>query len=297
MSSEKKGILSAIGAYVLWGVLPLYWKALHEVPAPQILAHRTLWSFVFLAGWVLALREGAALRRSARGSRTWFGSAAAATLLAVNWLTYIWAVNAERIVETSLGYYINPLVSVLLGVVLLGERLRPLQWASLALAAAGVIYLALLSRAPPWIALVLALSFGLYGLAKKTASLGALHGVTVETAVLAVPALGYLLFAEHQGTGALGHGTAGLNVLLVLTGVVTALPLLLFAWAARRIRLSTIGVLQYISPSCGLLVGVGVYHEPFSGRRALGFGVIWAALLIYWLEGFWTQRRLRPVLA
>jgi chloramphenicol-sensitive protein RarD len=293
MFSDKRGILSAVGAYLLWGVLPVYWKALHAVPALQVLAHRTVWSFVFLAGLVLLRREGPALRASAGTVRILLGYAAAACLLATNWLTYIWAVNADRIVETSLGYYINPLVSVLLGVVFLRERLRPVQWLAVALAAAGVVYLTAQHGKLPWIALVLPFSFGLYGLAKKLAPLGALHGLTVETGLSLAPGLGYLLFVERQGTGAFGHATVETSLLLALAGLVTALPLLLFAHAAQRINLSTLGILQYIAPTCGLIVGVRLYHEPFTIPLFIGFAVIWVALIVYWGEGALRLRRLR----
>lgn len=281
----------AVGAYLLWGVLPVYWKALQSVPAPQILAHRVVWSFALLLGLVLMRREGRRLREAA-GRRAVVLYSLAAALLSVNWLTYIWAVNAGRIVETSLGYFINPLVSVLLGVLFLRERLRRAQWLAVALAAAGVGYLTWEHGALPWVALVLASTFALYGFLKKTAPLGALHGLTLETAILWAPAVVYLAVQEGLGRGALGHGSVGTNVLLVMTGLVTALPLLMFAAAARRITLSTIGLLQYVAPTCQLLIGVLLYREPFDRARLVGFTLIWVALALYSAESLWRLRRL-----
>lgn len=295
MKPARKGVWCAVGAYVLWGLLPLYWKALQPVSAPQILAHRIVWSFAFLALLVVLRKEGVAFVAPGARCRTVLTYLLAACLLTVNWFTYIWSVNAGRIVETSLGYYINPLVSVLLGVVGLRESLRRVQWLSVGLAAVGVLYLTWQYGAFPWIALVLACSFGFYGLIKKTAALTALPGLVLETAMLTAPALGYLMVIESRGTGAFGHTSWSTSLLLAFTGVVTALPLLLFASAARQVNLSTLGLLQYISPTCGLVLGVWLYHEPFPRPRLLGFGIIWLALLIYWLEGAWTLRANRSV--
>ena len=292
MSSSRRGVWLAVGAYALWGVLPVYWKAVQSVPAPEILAHRIVWSFLFLAGLVFLGREWTAFRQglSARTAGIYAG---AALVLSVNWLTYIWAVNASRIVETSLGYFINPLVSVALGMVFLHERLRRLQWLCIALAAGGVAWLTWQHGSLPWVALVLAFSFGLYGLLKKTAPLPALQGLTLETALLWLPALGWLLFREAQGQAAFGHAGLRTTALLFFTGVVTALPLLLFAAAARKVSLTTLGLLQYMAPSCQLLIGVTVYHEPFGRDRLLGFGLIWGALALYSIEGVWRARQSR----
>jgi len=277
-----------VGAFVLWGVLPVYWKALQAIPAGQILAHRVVWSAILLIGLVLVRGEFRALRAATGGRALWIYSGAA-ILLAVNWLTYIWAVNAARIVETSLGYFINPLVSVLLGVVFLRERLGRMQWLAVGMAGAGVLYLTWQQGALPWVAVLLASTFGLYGLLKKTAPLGALPGLTLETALLGLPALAWLLGLEANGTCAWGHAGLRTTVLLTLTGVITTLPLLLFAAAVRRINLTTIGLLQYISPSCGLLIGVAVYGEPFDRTRWPGFVLIWAALAVYSLESAWRR--------
>jgi chloramphenicol-sensitive protein RarD len=287
----NKGILFAIAAYSLWGFLPIYWKTIDEVPATQILSHRIIWSFIFLLGIIFIKKDLGAFRFAIRSRKTLAIFSGAALLISVNWLIYIWAVNAGFIVETSLGYFINPLVSVLLGVIFLKEKLRPMQWVPVGLAAAGVLYLTFSFGVLPWIALVLASTFGLYGLIKKTASLNSLHGLSLETGILFLPAVGFLLLAEGQGSGSLGHLGWRTDFLLILTGVVTALPLLLFATAARRINLSTLGILQYIAPSTQFLIGVFLYGEPLTTSRLVGFAFIWAALLIYSLENIFERRK------
>jgi chloramphenicol-sensitive protein RarD len=281
-----------VGAYLIWGVLPVYWKMLQKVPAPQILAHRIIWSFVFLLGIVLARREWAPLR-AAVVRRNLLIYSAAALLLTVNWFTYIWAVNDGRIVETSLGYFINPLVSVMLGVIFLREKMRPAQWLAVGVAGVGVAYLTLRFGSVPWVALVLAMSFALYGLMKKTAPLRALQGLTLETGMLWLPALVCLILMEATGSAAFGHSGPHTTLLLLGTGVATAFPLLLFAAAARSVSLVTVGLLQYIAPSCQLVIGVAIYGEPFGRERLAGFGLIWTALVLYWLEGVWHLRRRR----
>lgn len=288
--APRRGVWAAISAYALWGLLPLYWKALHDVPARHILAHRIVWSCVVLAGLVAVRREWRVLAAAARHVRTLAIYLVAAILLALNWFTYIWAVNSDRIVESSLGYYINPLVSVVLGVMVLRERLRRIQWLAVLGAGCGVLYLTLHYGQFPWLALALAMSFGLYGLMKKTAPLPALPGLAIETFMLLLPALAYLVWLQRAGPGAFGGGGGSRTALLVLSGGVTVLPLLLFAQAARQVRLSTMGVLQYISPSLGLAIGVLVYGEPFPRPRLIGFAIIWASLLTYWVEGAWRSR-------
>lgn len=290
MTATRQGVWLAVGAYGLWGVLPVYWKALHRVPAPEILAHRIIWSLVFLLVLVGVRREWRALQPGLRAGNL-RRYAAAAALLAVNWLTYIWAVNAGRIVETSLGYFINPLVSVALGVAVLRERLRRGQALCILLAAGAVVWLTAREGALPWVALVLAGSFALYGLLKKTAPLPALPGLVVETALLAVPALAFWAARETAGRAAFGHAGPGVTLLLLFTGVATALPLLLFAAAARRVSLTTLGLLQYLAPSLQLLIGVAVYDELFGRDRAVAFALIWTALGLYRLEGWWRSRR------
>ena len=223
---------------------------------------------------------------------------ASALLLSVNWFVYIWGVNAGFIVETSLGYFINPLVSVLMGVFFLGEQLRKGQWLAIALAGVGVIYLTVRYGALPWIALTLATSFALYGLIRKTAPLGSLEGLSLETALMFIPALGYLVYLESLGTAAFGHVDGLTTGLLMFAGAATAVPLLFFAAGARRTRLATIGILQYIAPTLQFLIGVLIYHEPFTADRLVGFGFIWLALFIYSGENIWFSRqrpRLRPV--
>ena len=287
----NKGILYAAGAYLLWGLLPLYWKALHDVPSSQIVAHRLVWSLVFVGLLLTARRNWGWLGKAIRQPRVLLIFALSGTLLTVNWLVYIWGVNAGFIVETSLGYFINPLVNVLLGYVFLKERLRPMQWGALAVALAGVLYLTFSYGAFPWIALTLAFSFGLYGLIRKTAALNSAEGLFVETAVLFLPALGFLLFHELRGTGALGHVDGLTTLLLIGAGAVTSIPLILFAAGARRVTLTTLGLLQYIAPTMQFLIGVLVYGEPFGVGRVVGFGLIWAALVLYTAESLMNRRR------
>jgi len=287
----NKGTLYAVGAYTLWGLLPLFWKALANVPALEILSHRIVWSLAFLALLQFVRRSWPSLRRDLRRRRELTILGGAALLLGVNWYIYIWAVNAGFVVETSLGYFINPLFSVFLGAVLLHERLRPLQWAAVSLAAAGVLYLTFSYGALPWIALTLAFTFGVYGLLKKQAPFSALNGLTLETAVLVLPALGYITVRQAAGAGALGTIDATTTALLIATGIATGLPLLLFAAGARRIRLSTLGILQYIAPTMQFLLGIFLYREPFTAARLLGFAVIWLALALYSVENLVIRRR------
>ena len=287
----NKGIVYAAGAYILWGLLPLYWKALHDVPSSQIVAHRLVWSLVFVGLVLTARRNWGWLGKALRQPRVLLIFALSGVLLTVNWLVYIWGVNAGFIVETSLGYFINPLVNVLLGDVFLKERLRPVQWGALAVALAGVLYLTFSYGAFPWIALTLAFSFGFYGLIRKTAALGSAEGLFVETAVLFLPALGFLLFHELRGTGALGHVDARTTLLLIGAGAVTSIPLILFAAGARRVTMTTLGLLQYIAPTMQFLIGVVIYGEPFGMGRVVGFGLIWLALVLYTSESLIVRRR------
>lgn len=287
----NKGVLYALGAYLLWGILPVYWKALAQVPAVQILSHRVIWSVFFLVMMLAARKELVGLRTALFAPGRLAVVLLAAALLTVNWLTYIWGVNAGYIVETSLGYFINPLVSVLMGVMILRERLRPIQWVPVGLAAIGVLYLTFNYGRLPWIALVLAFTFGFYGLVKKTAPLEARYGLTLETGAMFGPALLFLLFVGLQGEGYLLGASAWITILLVGTGLVTAFPLLLFGMAAQRIPLTAVGILQYLAPSLQFLIGVFIYHEPFTLERLIGFSIIWLALVIYTLEGLLARRR------
>lgn len=280
----RKGIVYAGGAYVLWGLLPLYWKALQGVPALEILAHRMVWSLVVVLALLAVQRHWRWLWPALSNGRVLLTFLASALLLSVNWFVYIWAVNAGHVVEASLGYFINPLVNVLLGVLFLRERLRLWQGVAIALALGGVLYLTISVGALPWIALTLAGSFGFYGLIRKTATLNSLEGLTLETLLLFVPALVYLLALQSRGQGAFGHTDVFTTLLLIVSGVATATPLLLFAAGARQITLTTLGLLQYIAPTLQFLIGVLVYNEPLTTARLIGFALIWGALLVYTLE-------------
>ncbi len=287
-----KGSWYAVGAYAAWGLLTIYWKWLHHVSAMQLISHRVLWSCLILWGVILFSSQRQVFPRAVAWPRVLLVYAIAAGLLAANWLTYIWAVNAGFIIEASLGYFINPLLSVLLGVAFLGERLRLWQWGSIGLAAIGVLYLTLTYGSLPWIALTLAFTFSLYGLIKKTSLLGSVHGLTLETSLLFLPALFYLLYVDRTGQGAFTHTGLGMDILMVGAGLVTTIPLLLFASAAQRIPLSLVGLFQYITPTLQFLIGVLIYHEPFTPYRFFGFGIVWAALAIFAIEGLIVRRAL-----
>jgi chloramphenicol-sensitive protein RarD len=287
----NKGILAGIGAYTLWGLFPIYWRLLEQDPAIEILAHRMVWSLVFVAGILTIQKEWRWLREVIHNRRTLLVYTLAAILLSLNWYTYIWAVNAGYVVEASLGYFINPLVNFLFGVIFLGEKLRGGQVASVILAGLGVIYLTVNYGSLPWISLVLAFTFGMYGLIKKTAALDSMHGFSLETLVLFLPALAYLFYRNATGVGAFIHQGVLITVLLILAGPVTSIPLLLFGYAARKIPLSMLGFIQYITPTLQFLLGVFVYFEPFPKARLVGFCIIWLALLLYSLEGVWFNRK------
>lgn len=276
---RQTGLVLAVGAYTIWGLLPLYLRLLREVPALQILAHRVLWSLLLLIGIVLALGRGRTIWRAARG-RTLLMLAASAGLIAVNWLVYIWAVQHGHVLEASLGYFINPLVNVALGYAVLKERIGPIQRLAVGIAAAGVAVLAISGGGALWISLTLAASFGLYGLVRKVVAIDALGGLTVETALLALPSLVLL-----AGMGAAGEGTFGqdraMDGLLILSGVVTAAPLLLFAAAARRMPYATLGLLQYIAPSLQFAEAVLLFGEPLRTVHLVTFGLIWAGCGLY----------------
>lgn len=288
---SAEGLLTAAAAFVIWGAFPLYLKPLHDVPSMQIIAHRIAWACVFVLVWL-------AVRGDLGRMRKLFGNPAiiarltlSAVLITVNWVAYVWGVGHGHVVETSLGYFINPLVNVMLGVVVLRERLNIAQWSAVGLAALAVIYLGVAAGAPPWIALTIAASFSLYGLLRKVVQVEALEGLAFETLVLTPLALGYLLWCESAGTGAFRHSNVRVDALLVGCGVITAVPLFLFAFGARRIPYSTLGLLLYIAPSLQLLSGIFLYREPFAGSRAFGFALIWLALLVYAGDGVWRARR------
>ena len=287
----NSGILAAIGAYVLWGLLPIYWKSVQTVPPLEVLCHRTAWSLLFLLFLLIWSKRWQWLRQASKSPVTLITFLITSSILGLNWFVYIWAVNADHILDASLGYFVNPLISVLLGTIFLKERLRPWQWVAIGIALCGVVFLTLGYGAFPWIALTLATTFGFYGLLRKTASLEALEGLALETAVLSVPALAYLVYLELTGAASFGHTATATDVLLAFTGIATALPLLLFAYAARKVTLATVGVLQYIAPTLQFLLGVWVYGETFAATRMIGFGAVWIALLLYSLEGVLERRR------
>jgi len=287
----NKGVWTAAGAYTIWGMFPIYWKWLQHVPALQSICHRIVWSCLILLGVFLFVHRSRDFRivfLTRTVIRTYI---LAAVLIAVNWLVYIWSVNSGYIVEASLGYFINPLLSILMGVIFLRERLRAWQWLPIGLSAAGVLYLTLFYGRPPWIALTLATSFGLYGLVKKTAPLGSFLGLLIETGLLFVPAFGYLLYADHIGQGAFLHTGTVSDLLMVGAGLITTVPLLMFASALKQIPLFLVGILQYITPTLQFLLGVLVYHEPFSHSKLIGFGLVWMALIIFGMEGYLAGRR------
>lgn len=285
------GVLYAALAYTAWGLFPIFFKQLASVNALEVVMHRTVWSLVFLLGVLAVRRHWAWLRPVLRSPRVLGAFALSAVLLAANWSTYVWAVQNAHVLDASLGYFILPLVNVALGFVFLHERPRPGQWLAVAVAAAGVLWLTVQAGRVPWVALVLALTFGFYGLLRKVGALGALEGLTLETLVLSPVAAGLLAWWSWQGQGALVQGDATTLGWLLLAGPLTAVPLLLFAAGARRVSMSTMGILQYISPSLQLLLGVWLYGEVFASARALGFCLIWAALGVYGLEGWWNSRQ------
>ncbi len=279
------GMLAALSAFIIWGVLPIYWKALKAAPPLEILCHRMSWSLIVTLGLILATRRFQEFRVVAanRGNLLIFGSSA--FLLALNWLIYIWAVNAGFIVEASLGYFINPLISVVMGVIFFKERLRPGQCAALFLVVAGVVYLTVFYGRFPWIALSLAASFATYGLLHKKSSVSSIDALGLEILIFFIPAAGYLFYLEGSGGGYFIHGGLLPSLLLVGTGIITSFPLLLFGYATHKIPLSTLGLLQYTAPSINFFIGIFLYHEDFPRERMIGFLIIWTALLLYLLEG------------
>ncbi len=285
------GIAYATLAFVMWGLFPLYFRQIAAVPPLEVVLHRSVWSLLFVIVLLALLRRFGWMRELAAHPLRLGQFALSALLLSANWLLYVHAIGSAQVVEASLGYFINPIVSVLLGVLVLQERLNKLQWASVALAAAGVLWLTLLNGSLPWIALALAVSFAIYGLIRKTASLGALEGLALETMLLAPVALPALAWWSFSGRGAMAQGDLELDAWLVIGGPLTALPLLLFAAGARRLPLATVGLLQYLSPTIQLALGVWLFHEPFDRVRLLGFVFIWAGLALYSVDGWWRSRR------
>ncbi len=286
----NKGIWYGIAAYAMWGFFPIYWKLLHDVPALQLLGHRILWSFLLLLAFIFITRQWKDFRSVAFNGKTLRIYTVAGVLLSLNWLIYVWGVNAGFIVETSLGYFINPLLSVLFGVIFLREKLRPMQWVPVVIAAIGVTYLTVTYGRPPWIALSLAVTFGLYGLVKKLSPLGSVFGLTLETGIVFPLAIIYLIVLQAGGSGAFLHDGVTVDLLLVGAGIVTTIPLLMFASAAKQIPLNMIGVLQYFAPTIQFLIGVFIYKEPFDHTRLIGFSIVWLALVIFWVENLIAHR-------
>jgi chloramphenicol-sensitive protein RarD len=275
---------------VIWGLFPLYWKWLQHVPALQLICHRIVWSCLILAGVILCMRRSREFRTAALTPSVVRIYTAAALLVGINWLVYVWAVNAGFIVEASLGYFINPLLSIFLGVIVLRERLRVWQWLPIGLTALGVLYLTFTYGRLPWIALTLAFTFGLYGLVKKTAPLGSLYGLALETGLLLLPALLYLVYADGIDQGAFLHTGTVSDLLMMGAGLITTAPLLLFASAVQRIPLFLVGILQFITPTLQFLIGVLIYQEPFTYDKLIGFGMVWIALIIFGVEGYFARR-------
>jgi len=286
----QKGTFYGIIAYVLWGIFPIYWKWLRDVNALEILCHRIIWAFVFILCLQVIRKDWRWIKIIIQRPRRIALFVLTATILSVNWLTFIWAVNHGFIVEASLGYFINPLLNVLLGFIFLREHLRPGQLVAILLAVIGVGYLTFNYGMFPWIALTLACTFSLYGLLRKIGPLGSIEGLSMETAILLLPALLTILMMAQGGNVAFGQQGIIITVLLMLAGVVTATPLLFFAAAARRITFTALGLLLYISPSLQFILGVFVYHEPFNRARFIGFCFIWSALVFYTIEGYRNRR-------
>jgi chloramphenicol-sensitive protein RarD len=287
----RRGFLLGVAAYVMWGMFPLYWPLLEPAGAFEILAHRVLWSCITMFVLLFVLRRTSHLKRVWRDRRVRVLLTVAAAVISVNWATYIWGVNNGRVVETSLGYFINPLVTVLMGVLILHERLRPLQWVAMGIATSAVVVLTLDYGRLPYVALVLAVSFGSYGLCKKTANVGATESLTLETAVIAPVALAYVLVLGASGSSNFGDHGAGHTLLFLSTGIVTAIPLICFGGAATRVSMVTLGLLQYLAPILQFALGVLWYHEDMPAGRWIGFVLVWIALAIFTVEAINHRRR------
>jgi chloramphenicol-sensitive protein RarD len=287
---QTLGVAAAIGAFLIWAGFPVFFKAVSGVLPTEVLAHRIVWALVLIAILMTVSKRWPEMRKALRDGSTRARLFATAVLVSINWLVFIWGITNDRVLECSLGYFINPLVNVVLGVIFLQERLGPLRWIAVALAAAGVGYQIIGLGYVPWIALTLGFSFGFYGLIRKQTQVGSLAGLGIETMFLTPLALIYLLWLEQSGVGSFGHMGLQIDVLLVLAGVVTATPLMLFAAAARRIRLSTIGLLQYIAPTGHFVLAVWIYNEPFTAAHLVTFGCIWVALGLYSWESMRVGR-------
>jgi chloramphenicol-sensitive protein RarD len=290
-SDAGLGVLAAAGCYLIWGLVPLYWRPLAAVDALELIAHRIVWTLALLGVVLFWIRGGRDILPALASPRGFGVHLLSSILLSANWLIYVWAVNAGHVIESSLGYFLVPLINVALGRLVLGEALRPLQWAAVAFAAAGVGLLVGRLGHVPWIALGLAGTFGVYGLLRKRSPLGPLDGLVVEAGLLAPFAIGLLILETIRGSGALGVVDPAATALILGTGAVTAVPLLLFAYAARRLRLTTLGLLQYIGPTVQFLLGWLYFGEPFTGERAVSFAIIWTGLALYTTDAVIRQRR------
>lgn len=279
-------------AYIAWGILPLYWRMLQQVPALEILAHRILWSLGFII-IILALKNDWKWLKILKKPKSWIIYIASAILVSANWFTYIWAVNNAHTVDASLGYFINPLFSVLLGVIILRERLVLPELIAVLIALVGVVFLTVYYRKLPWVAVVLTITFGLYGLIKKQGPLDGIQSLALETVILFIPTVVFLFYLEKNGNAAFLHSNLSTNLLLLISGAVTATPLLLFGQAARRIPLSSLGFLQYLAPTIQFLIGILIFKEPFQKPRLIGFTIIWVALIMFSISRFSRRRNLQ----
>jgi chloramphenicol-sensitive protein RarD len=286
-----RGYAAAIGAFVIWGFFPIYIFGLAGVSAMQITAHRIAWSLVFVIPWLAVTRELSLLRDALTNKAVLLRLAASAFLIFLNWIGFAWAVNHDRVLDVSLAYYISPLINVLLGILVLSERLDRVQWIAVAFTAAGVTYLAAIAGHAPWLAIMIGASFALYGLIRKTVAVEALPGLAIETIMLTPFAVAYLIWCEVTGIAAMGHSKVQVEILLLFSGVITAVPLVLFSYGARRIHLSTMGVIQFIGPTLQLVCGIVIFNESFPAARAIGFAFIWIGLLIYAAHG-WRKAQL-----
>ena len=286
----SRGYSAALAAFGIWGLFPLYLIGLRDVSAMQITAHRIVWSMVFVLAWLATVGELGKLVNAVTRPGVLLRLVASAFFIAVNWIGFAWAVNNHHVLEVSLAYFIGPLLNVLLGIFVLRERLDRVQWVSVAFAAAGVAYLTFIAGRAPWIALMVGSSFAFYGLIRKTVKIDALPGLAIETILLTPFAAGYLIWAEMTGVGVLGHSTHLVTALLLASGIITSIPLVLFAFGARQVPYSTIGVLQFLGPTLQLVCGLVVFHEPFESTRATGFVLIWIGLLIYAGNALWRAR-------
>lgn len=291
MPDSRRGLLLGASAYTLWGVFPLYWTVLEPAGAVELLAHRIVWSVLTMVLVLVLWRRVDAFRALLRDRRKVLLLAAAAVVITINWGGYIWGVNNDRVVETSLGYFINPLVTVLMGVLVLGERLRRLQWVAMGVALLAVVLLAVDYGRPPWVALVLAFSFGTYGLLKKQAAVEAVESITLETLVMAPVALAYVAFLAETGRSNFGSHGLGHALLITTTGIITAVPLMLFGAAAIRVSMVSLGLLQYLAPTIQFVLGLVVFHEDMPASRWIGFSLVWVALVVFTVEALNHRRR------